>query len=251
MKTRHPLLLIGFVVTFASARAQGNALLDSAQAAYARGAYADALALYDSMYQEQTSAALLFNIGNCHMKLDDVPHAVLFYERAIRLEPGAEDIRANLDHARQQVVDRIHELPAFTLGSFWDRLRGGKDEDQWARRALWSCLALFAGATAFLFVRQGLVRRLLLGGTALALICTVVATALGAYRVKEVNDRSEAIIMLPKVDVLGEPRQGATTVFVLHEGTKISVLSDQNGWYEVKLASGSVGWAPPGSLERI
>ncbi|HNK39660.1 MAG TPA: tetratricopeptide repeat protein, partial [Flavobacteriales bacterium] len=222
-----------------------------AQERYAQADYAGALAAYDSVATTHRSAALLFNIGNCHMKLDDVPHAVLFYERAIRLEPGAEDIRANLDHARQQVVDRIHELPAFTLGSFWDRLRGGKDEDQWARRALWSCLALFAGATAFLFVRQGLVRRLLLGGTALALICTVVATALGAYRVKEVNDRSEAIIMLPKVDVLGEPRQGATTVFVLHEGTKISVLSDQNGWYEVKLASGSVGWAPPGSLERI
>jgi uncharacterized protein YgiM (DUF1202 family) len=57
--------------------------------------------------------------------------------------------------------------------------------------------------------------------------------------------------MLPKVDVLGEPRQGATTVLVLHKGTKVGVVSEQNGWYEVKLSSGSVGWAAPGALVVI
>ena len=244
-------LALALAVATSAAQAQPHALLDSAQAAYARGAYAEALALYDSVYIEQSSAGLLFNIGNYHMKLDDVPRAVLFYERAIRLQPGAEDIRANLDHARHQVVDRMHELPSFTLGSLWDRLRGGRDADQWARRALWACLLLFVCASAFLLIRQRMARRLLLGGAVLALALTVLSTVLAAYRVNEIDDRSQAIIMLPKVDVLGEPRPGATTVFVLHEGTKVSVLSEQGGWHEVKLASGSVGWAPPGALETI
>lgn len=245
------ILTFGLVVAASTARTQPEAVLDSAQAAYARGAYADALALYDRVYTEQSSAGLLFNMGNCYMKLDDVPHAVLFYERAIRLQPGAEDIRANLDHARHQVVDRVHELPSFTLSSLWDRLRGGHDVDQWARRALWGCLLLFACASAFLFVGQRMVRRLLLAGAAVALVFTTFSTVLAGWRVREVQDRSQAIIMSPKVDVLGEPRQGAVTVFVLHEGTKVTVLSEQSGWHEVKLASGSVGWAPPGALETI
>jgi len=243
-------LLIGVCLIVSFARAQ-NPLVTGAQEAYAKGEYAKALALYDSVNTEQNSAALLFNIGNCHMKLGDVPHAVLYFERASRLQPGAEDIQANLDYARSQVVDRVNELPAFTLGSMWDRLRGGKDVDQWARRSLWACLLLFAFATSVVFVRNSTWRRVLVGGAALSLFLTVLSVGLASYRVNEITDRSEAIIMLPKVDVLGEPRQGATTVFVLHEGTKVGVLSEQNGWYEVKLSSGSVGWAPPGTLEVI
>lgn len=249
MNTRS-ILFIGLCVIASFARAE-NPLVTSAQEAYTKGEYAKALALYDSVYTTESSAGLLFNIANCHMKLGDVPHAVLYFERASRLQPGAEDIRANLDYARSQVVDRVNELPAFTLGSLWDRLRGGKDVDQWARRSLWACLLLFAFATGFVFVRRAAWRRVLIGGAALSLLLTVLSVSLAAYRVHEVTDRSQAIIMLPKVDVLGEPRQGATTVFVLHEGTKVGVLSEQNGWYEVKLSSGSVGWAPPGALVVI
>lgn len=246
------LLFSGLCAASLLSRAEGaGPLVTAAQEAYAKGEYAQALALYDSVYAKENSAGLLFNIGNCHMKLGDVPHALLYYERASRLQPGAEDIQANLDYARSQVVDRVNELPAFTLGSLWDRLRGGKDVDQWARRSLWACLLLFAFATAFLFVRQRAWRRSLLGAAVICLLFTGLSAALAAYRVNEITDRSQAIIMLPKVDVRGEPRAEATTVFVLHEGTKVGVLQEENGWYEVKLSSGSVGWAPPGALVVI
>ncbi len=251
MNIRRTLLISGLCVVAAFAKADGNALVTSAHEAYAKGEYAKALALYDSVYAQESSASLLFNMGNCHMKLGDVPHALLNYERASRLQPGAEDIQANLDYARSQVVDRVNELPAFTLGSLWDRLRGGKDVDQWARRSLWACLLLFAFATGAVFVRQRSWRRVLIGSAAVCLLLTVLSASLAAYRVHEITDRSQAIIMLPKVDVLGEPRQGATTVFVLHEGTKVGVLKEENGWYEVRLSSGSVGWAPPGALVVI
>ena len=251
MTTLRALLFMGLCSVAAHASSATNALTTGAQEAYAKGDYAKALALYDSVYAHESSAGLLFNIGNCHMKLGDVPHALLYFERASRLQPGAEDIQANLDYARSQVVDRVNELPGFTLGSLWDKLRGGNDVDQWARRSLWACLLLFALASGFLFVRQGMWRRVLLGIAAACLLLTGLSVALAAYRVSEITDRSQAIIMLPKVDVRGEPRSEATTVFVLHEGTKVSVLQEESGWYEVKLGSGSVGWAPPGALVII
>ncbi len=243
-------LLVGLLVSVLTL-ADTRTLNDEAEAAYAKGDYAAALALYDSIHTAETSAALLFNIANCHMKLGDVPHAVLFFERAARLQPGAEDIRANLDYARSQVVDRVNELPAFTLGSLWDRMRGGKDIDQWARRSLWACLLFFALATALVFVRHRTWSRVLIVAAALSLVLTGLSIGLAAYRVNEVTDRSQAIIIQPKVDVRGEPREGATTVFVLHEGTKVNVLQETNGWFEIKLSSGTVGWAPTSALEVI
>lgn len=251
MNIRLPLLPFAIAVGMAAATAQPAAMLARAQDHYAKGDYAQALAAYDSIATTQRSAALLYNIGNCHMKLDDVPRAILYYERAIRLQPGAEDIQANLDHARSLVVDRVNELPAFSLGSLWDRLRGGKDVDQWARRSLWLCLLTFVLAAVALALRRPLWRRAVLATSALGLLATLIAMALAGQRVAEVNDRSEGIIMQPKVDVLGEPRTGAITVFVLHEGTKVDILQEQNGWYEVKLGNGSVGWAAPASLVII
>lgn len=233
------------------AMAGPDELAMQAEALYAKGDYHGALALYDSVNATHTSPSLLFNIGNCYSKLDDNAHAILFYERALRLAPGAEDVQVNLDQARAKLVDRVNELPGFTLGSMWDRLRGGRDVDQWARRSLWAGLITFLLAAVGLFVRARGVKRSAFLGSAVMLLVTIACVGLAAYRVEEVVDRSEAIITAPKVDVLGEPRTGATTLFVLHEGTKVSVLQEQNGWCEVQLASGSVGWAPPATLERI
>jgi SH3-like domain-containing protein len=71
------------------------------------------------------------------------------------------------------------------------------------------------------------------------------------FRYHEVTDDSEAIIMTAKVDVRSEPSDAGTVLFVLHKGTKVKVLNQDNAWSEVRLANGSVGWMPPASLERI
>lgn len=248
---RMSLILFALFALFTKVSADVPNSASAAEDAYSKGEYANALAIFDSLDRTYSSASLLFNIGNCHMKLGDIPHAVLYYERAIRIQPGADDIQSNLDYARSKVVDRVSELPALTLGSLWDRLRGGKDLDQWARRSLWACLFTFLMAAGFVIVRKHLLRRTLLVAAVIGFTTMVLSIGLAAYRLSEVTDRSQAIIMQPKVDVRGEPRDGSTTVFVLHEGTKVSVLQEQNGWFEVKLSSGSVGWAAPGSLEVI
>ncbi|MBX2984314.1 MAG: tetratricopeptide repeat protein [Flavobacteriales bacterium] len=243
-------LLIWFCLP-ALAYANNAQLLEQAQEAYANGDHKHALALYDSVNTDYTSAGLLYNIGNCYSKLGDMPHAILYYERALRLAPGADDIQANLDLERAKVVDRMNQLPAFTLGSVWDRLQGGKDVDQWARRSLWACVIMVVFAASAILIRRNSFKRIFLAVAALALLFTVLSTALAAYRVQEVESRSEAIIMSPTVEILGEPRKGSTRLFILHQGTKLSIVGEQGDWQEVRLSSGSVGWLPKEAIEII
>lgn len=228
-----------------------DTLMHRAQEAYAAGDHGTALLLFDSVAMAYTSATLHYNIGNCHFKRGDIPHAILHYERALRLEPGSEDVRANLDLARQQVVDRINELPGFALGATWSRLRGGRDVDQWARRALWLCLALFTSLSAMLFLRNRWARVALSVLAAGLFLGTATAVSFAATRVAEVKADDEAIIMAAKVDVRSEPRSSGTVLFVLHKGSKVSVEQEQDGWLEVRLPNGNVGWMPSSSLERI
>jgi len=183
--------------------------------------------------------------------LNDIPHAILYYERALLLAPGADDIRANLDLARSRVVDRVNELPAFSLGGEWDRLMAGSDNDQWARRSLWAMLVLCLALAGWRLTHAGPVRNLLLGGSGIALLLFLASFALAYRRSAELAGSAQAIVMSPRVDVRSEPRSNATALFVLHEGLKVTVLQQEGDWTEVRLPNGSVGWMPPASLVRI
>jgi tetratricopeptide (TPR) repeat protein len=131
-------LLLLFTLLSATALAASDVAPDSliarAEAAYLAGDHTAALDLYAATAKGGTSAGLLFNIGNCHYKLGDHSRAILFYERALKLAPGDEDIRANLALARTHLKDRVNELPGSTLLSEWERMAGGRDPDHWARR---------------------------------------------------------------------------------------------------------------------
>lgn len=255
MKTSTFLLLsLAPLLTFkahAIARVEADSLVAQGSRFYASGDHAAALALFDSVGRSFTSASLLYNIGNCHFKLNDIPRAILYYERALRLAPGDPDVQANLELARQNVVDRVNELPAFTLGSTWGKLRGGRDADQWARRSIWACLLFFAALAAAVAVKDRTIKRILFGSSVLLAFATLMAVGIAAYRHHEVTDDRAAIIMAPKVDVRSEPRANTTVLFVLHKGTKVTILQEANGWNEVQLANGSVGWMPITALERI
>lgn len=230
---------------------QANTLMKLAEDNYTEGNYTEALAIYDSLNVEFSGTTLIYNIGNCYFKLGDVPHAILFFERALRLAPGDEDVLSNLRLAREQIVDRVNAPEAFSLGSGWSRFRAGADPDQWARYALWSVLAIFVCLAGALYIKHRMIRRLLFALSAVALIASITMISFAAYRHMEISDTSQAIILSPKVDVRSEPREGSTILFVLHKGTKVDMLQQRNGWTEVSLPNGTVGWMPPATLEQI
>src|SRR5690606_5719538 len=66
------------------------------------------------------SASLYYNIGNAYYKLDDIPSALLYYEKALRLAPGDEDIRFNIQLASLKTVDKIEDIPVFFLAQWWN-----------------------------------------------------------------------------------------------------------------------------------
>ena len=84
----------------ASAPATAELIWEVANAAYNEGRFATAAENYEAILaQGQHSAKVYFNLGNAYFKQDDLAHAILYYHRALRLEPADEDIRHNLEYA--------------------------------------------------------------------------------------------------------------------------------------------------------
>ena len=53
------------------------------------------------------------------------------------------------------------------------------------------------------------------------------------------------------ISVKSSPDRAATDLFVLHEGTKVHIVSDMDEWFEVSLADGKKGWTEKRYLEQI
>jgi SH3-like domain-containing protein len=61
----------------------------------------------------------------------------------------------------------------------------------------------------------------------------------------------EAIVMGSAIAVKSSPDSSATDLFVLHEGTKVHIVSEMDEWCEIVIADGKKGWTLKKSVENI
>src|SRR5215510_10748759 len=74
----------------------------------ARGYYQQAIAGYEQLVAAGIhNAKLYYNLGNAYFRLHDLGHAILYYRRGLRLEPGNRQLQANLSYARSRRIDQI------------------------------------------------------------------------------------------------------------------------------------------------
>ena len=57
--------------------------------------------------------------------------------------------------------------------------------------------------------------------------------------------------MSSSVSIKSSPDSAATELFVLHEGTTVSVGEQIEGWVEIRIADGRKGWIETSRIERI
>ena len=185
-----------------------------------------------------------YNLGNACFKAGHLGEAVLWYERALRLDPRDVDTRANLRFVRQLMRDKVSEptgvgqwladlyffptlnelclgfslffLGACALGQWqwWQRSWG-----QWWRLGLLiasSCLAL--GTGVFLGAR--------------------------IYG----QSQAQVVVLAAEATAHSAPDPNQTAVFVVHEGTSLLLARQEGDWLLVRLPTGLGGWLPASAV---
>ena len=103
---------IGSHTEFAAAKiSDDNVTKAEGDSAYMRNDYASAIQIYESLLKKGEAAEIYYNLGNSYYKADDIAKAILNYERALLLQPGNADIRANLEIARSKTIDKVVSVP--------------------------------------------------------------------------------------------------------------------------------------------
>ena len=223
-----------------------------ANTAYNAGNYAQAEECYTRIVEQGLhSAALYYNLANAHFKQDELGKAMLYYNRALRLRPNDEDIRHNLEYAEQSTKDSIEEIPEFFLKTWIKSLRGALSCTAWSILSLLMLVAALVCGLLYLLAQRLSLRKIGFYLMTVTALLFVVTTAFAWSERNMLVERSEAIIMNSAVSIKSSPDRSATELFVLHEGTKVTIGETIDGWAEVRIADGRKGWIEQERIERI
>lgn len=216
---------------------------NEANAAYNEGNYEEALEKYNQIVDSgMESAPLYYNMGNTYYKMRDYPHSILFFEKALKLDPANEDIRTNLEIANLAVVDKIEQLPQSFVARWWNNLKSLFSVDGWAWVSVISFGLVLLSLYLFLMSRRMGWRKTGFFAGLLFFVVFALSIVFAIDKHRDVNHADEAIVMTPTVTVKSSPSVSCVDLFVLHEGTKIKILDTAEDWNKIKIANGSVGW---------
>lgn len=235
------LFLLTFTVNAQLAELENT--VEKANQSYSSAEYAVAVTQYESVIQSgYESAGLYFNLGNAYFKLNNIPAAVLFYEKACKLDPTDDNIRFNLALANSRIIDKMEPLPEFFLRTWWKSARDLFSSDRWAMLGVAGFILALGSIVLFIISRSVSTRKIAFwcGIILLALMSVSFLFSISGYR--EYSSKTSAIIFTPTVTVKSSPADASIDLFVIHEGTKVQITDLVEGWSEVRLANGNVGW---------
>lgn len=229
-----------------------EALWDMANAAYNEGNFEKAAATYEQILaQNLHSAALYYNLANAYFKQNKLGEALLNYNRASRIAPGDEDIRHNQEYAEKMTKDSIEKIPEFFLTTWLRSVRGAMSCTAWTVLSIVMLAVALVMALLYLLAQRMSLRKVGFYTMAVALLLFVATSIFAISERNQLVGRSEAIVMSTAASVKSSPDRSATELFVLHEGTKVSIGATTDGWAEVRIADGRKGWIEDKRIERI
>jgi tetratricopeptide (TPR) repeat protein len=247
-----------FAVVVAGTEGDSNAdLITQAEAAFrggmevrdnpekARPLFRKAASCYEELHRRGCDNADLYrNQGNCYLLAGDLPRAILSYRHGLRLAPTDSVLRANLFHAREQVV-----YPARG-----DLRPPANNVPPWLLYLSPPLSLLLFGACYSLgwfgFVRWWMVGRTapLSIGIVAFLLAALPAAGLALEEWSERDQSLHPVVVVAADGVL--LRRGNGVLYPprlespLNRGVEASLQFERGPWLQIELTSGVVGWVP-------
>ncbi|MEY4876298.1 MAG: hypothetical protein RL708_1447 [Bacteroidota bacterium] len=229
---------------------KANTVWQLANHAYQSKNYAAAINLYDSMMKKNISnAELYYNAGNAYFKNHQMGMAVWCYEKAHQLAPNDEDIEINLKISNLRLIDKFDATPDFFLFLYWKNMLHFFSTKIWCIIAISFLWLMLIGWLLYYFSFSYTIagRRLIWLGLILGILFLFISWQSNLLS----SHTKSAIIISSNITVKSAPDESSTDLFVLHEGTKVVEIKLSNGWQNIRLSDGKVGWCLASNLKEI
>lgn len=235
-----------------------TSLTQRAEKAYNQELYTEALKLYLQAETTQgTSAALCCNIGDTYYRLKDNAHAIVYYERALLLNPAHDDARFNLDFVRQK-AGLADEAGASIITIWANKAASMFSSNSWAVIAIVSFLMCLAAVCIYIFMDSIAMRKIGFFGAIVLFIISLLANVCAFVNHSRAVNHDTAIVM-PQAATLSTsprvPKDKSEIAFELKQGRKVQVIDsvkvNNNLWLNVETTDNRRAWLNAQDVEII
>jgi tetratricopeptide (TPR) repeat protein len=228
--------------------AQQIHLLDSAKALYDEGKFYESASIYQSFADSGVvSSTLYYNLGNCKFKIGDKAHAILYYEKALKVTPRNEDVIHNLSVVNGTLIDKFEKLPSFSVRPLFTSINSLVSYNVLGVLSLISLL--IAGFIFYRMKQKG--SKFTFSNSWLILVVALVSYSWGAVQKSQVLTVTSGVVSINGLEVRSEPNNDATLLFELNEGSKVEFKGGSDKWLNIKTQDGNQGWVQKDQLLEI
>ena len=229
-----------------------DSLYSEANSLYQQGQFEPALERYNLIILSGSeSADLYYNMGNAAFRANSIGHAILYYEKALKIEPTHDDAIHNLEFVTRYRVDVFEEVPTFFLRDWISGFIQLFPEQTWSLLAVIFFIVILIGLLLYLFSRSMVLKKLGFIGSLAALFIFILTISSAISRHRDIVDPDTGIILAPSVVVRSSPSESGTELFILHEGTKVEVNEAVSGWQNIRVVDGREGWIMAEEFDTI
>lgn len=228
--------------------AQASSLWQKANSYYQQKQYDSALSCYRQIAATgKVNAGLFYNTANAYYRLNRIGSAVLYYEKALRLEPDNKMIADNLLLAKKRIDNPVAEVPPVFFERWWHGLLHAAGTNGWAV----ILLTLFCGTVALIYLSiAGKIRysgRWIAFSSSLLLLTGLITF----FSYQDAVNSGRAVVMAANTSLLDTPKPGSKISSNIPEGTTVKLIQENGTYVNVELPNGRRGWVSSSMLEKI
>ncbi len=197
------------------------------------------------------SPELYAQLGYSYYQEADLAHAVLYYEKALKLKPRDKDISDALDLIRNELSIQITEIPDFVLSRYYRNVSRLFSSTSWSVIQL-LCGALLLGLIYLRLFKSGehLSNKwagILIGLTAFLMLLSVLFASARKYEEKgQVSG-----IAMSEHGIYEAPDDRSELIVSIGPGNKVFLIDEIGEWYKVLLRDKDTGWIPKDQIKLI
>jgi tetratricopeptide (TPR) repeat protein len=243
MKKIYLLIWVVLISSFVFGKQDANTSFGKAYDLYLNNNFEEANTLFLTLVEEgYVSHALYYNLACSYFKIEDFANAMLWFERAKRLNPSDEDTDFNINVTKFKLTDRIEAVPEVFFIRWFKSFVNLMNERSWAYLSLLFFFFVFLFTSLFLITSSYKFRKYSFYLSFIFLLFFI-TSIFASFSQKSYQNRSdEAIVMTERIEVKSSPDEASSDLFIIHSGVKLKILDNIGEWVEVKIPNGDKGW---------
>lgn len=210
--------------------------------------YEKALSIYLQLEKSKPSGELYHNIANTYFRLSDYANGMLYYERALKLNPNDKRLMTNCKICNSRLMGEVYVLPDFFL------VRWTKTVANIFPPVVWFVIflvLLVVSCVLFFVYRFNTNRKVMFFYLSMFFyLLTFSSLGLGTFRQNMINGHKYAIVFENK-GVKENIENEKKADIKLFKGQKIKILENRNEFIRIRTQDGKEGWIEKETVKII